>query len=75
MKKRSIIELNSDKSFNDSTREKVIEYLHKSEISLNSFSKLCGVGQPNLHTFINGKTLAIHNLEKIWRFFNNESES
>lgn len=75
MRKKSVIEWNTLTSFNDSTRQRVIDYLHNSKISLNSFAKLCEVGQPNLHTFLNGKTLAVHNLEKIWRFFEKESDS
>jgi len=68
MRKKAVIEWGTLTSFNETTRQQVIDYLHDNNITLNAFSKLCEVGQPNLHTFINGKTLAVHNLEKIWKF-------
>jgi len=56
-------------NLNDETRKKVISYMHDNQITLNAFAKECNVGQPNLHVFINGKTLAVHNLERIWTYF------
>lgn len=56
-------------NFNDETRNKVIAYMHEKGMSLNQFSKECNVGQPNLHVFVNGKTLAVKNLERIWQYF------
>ena len=54
---------------NNKTRKKVIEYLHKKEITLNKFAGLVDIFQPNLHVFINGKSLSSKNIEKIWKFF------
>ena len=54
---------------NNKTRQKVIEYLHKNGVSLHKFAGLVDVFQPNLHVFINGKSLSSKNIEKIWKFF------
>ena len=54
---------------NNKTRQKVIEYLHKNQVSLNKFAKLVDVFQPNLHVFISGKSLSSKSIEKIWKFF------
>lgn len=53
---------------NNYTRQRVIEYLHTNRVSLNYFAKQSGVLQPNLHVFINGKTLSSMNIEKVWKF-------
>ena len=54
---------------NNETRNVVIKYMNENKMSLYRFAKECKVGQPNLHVFLNGKTLAGHNLERIWKYF------
>ena len=44
-------------------------YLQKHELSLNAFSKLSGIRQPNLHKLMNGKTLSSKSIEKLGEFF------
>jgi hypothetical protein len=67
--RRKVIDWKVLTNFNDETRLKVIDFLHTKNMTLNQFAKECGVGQPNLHVFINGKTLAVHNLERIYKYF------
>lgn len=54
---------------NEITRLMVKHYLQKHELSLNAFSKLVEVRQPNLHKFMNGKSLSSRSIEKIGEFF------
>lgn len=54
---------------NELTRSMVKHYLQKHEISLNAFSKLVEVRQPNLHKFINGACLSSRSIEKLGKFF------
>lgn len=54
---------------NELTRLMVRHYLQKHELSLNAFSKLVEVRQPNLHKFMNGKTLSSKSIEKLGEFF------
>lgn len=54
---------------NEVTRSMVRFYLQKHELSLNAFSKLVEVRQPNLHKFMSGKTLSSRSIEKIGEFF------
>jgi predicted XRE-type DNA-binding protein len=54
---------------NEVTRSMVKHYLQKHELSLNAFSKLVEVRQPNLHKFMNGKSLSSRSIEKIGEFF------
>jgi plasmid maintenance system antidote protein VapI len=54
---------------NEVTRSMVKHYLQKHEISLNAFSKLVEVRQPNLHKFINGSSLSSKTIEKLGEFF------
>jgi predicted XRE-type DNA-binding protein len=54
---------------NEITRLMVKHYLQKHELSLNAFSKLVEVRQPNLHKFMNGKSLSSKSIEKIGEFF------
>lgn len=56
-------------NINNSTRKKVIEYLHDNGMSVNKFAQETNVLQPNLHVFLNGKGLSIKNIEKIWKYF------
>jgi len=56
---------------NNYTRAKVLEYLHLKQMSLNNFANEVGVCQPNLHVFINGKTLSSKSIEKIWSYLEN----
>jgi len=60
-------------NINNKTREKVIEYLHKKGISVSRFAHLVDVYQPNLHVFLNGKSLSTKSIEKIWKFFESEN--
>ncbi len=70
MRNKKLVDISTLTDINNQTRNKVIEYLHSNpNETLTSFSKKCEVGQPNLYVFINGKTLAVHNIEKIWKFF------
>jgi len=54
---------------NEVTRAMVKHYLQKHELSLNAFSKLVDIKQPNLHKFMNGKTLSSRSIEKLGQFF------
>ena len=54
---------------NEVTRSMVRFYLQKHELSLNAFSKIVEVKQPNLHKFMSGKTLSSRSIEKIGEFF------
>jgi predicted XRE-type DNA-binding protein len=54
---------------NEITRAMVKQYLQKHELSLNAFSKLVEVKQPNLHKFMSGSTLSSRSIEKIGKFF------
>ena len=54
---------------NEITRVMVKNYLQKHELSLNAFSKLVEVKQPNLHKFMSGNTLSSRSIEKIGKFF------
>ena len=54
---------------NEITRLMVKHYLQKHELSLNAFSKLVEVRQPNLHKFMNGKSLSSKSIEKLGEFF------
>jgi len=54
---------------NEVTRAMVKHYLQKHEISLNAFSKLVGVRQPNLHKFLNGSNLSSKSIERLGEFF------
>ena len=57
------------KSANELSRLMVFDYLQKHGISLNAFSKEVGIRQPNLHKFMNGKSLSSKSIEKIGEFF------
>lgn len=61
-------------NLNNKTRQKVIELLHETGMSVNRLAKETGVLQPNLHIFINGKGLSVRNLEKIWNYINKRGE-
>jgi len=54
---------------NEITRVMVKHYLQKHELSLNAFSKLVEVKQPNLHKFLNGSSLSSKSIEKLGEFF------
>jgi hypothetical protein len=54
---------------NELTRLMVKHYLQKHELSLNAFSKLVGIRQPNLHKFMSGNTLSSKSIEKLGEFF------
>jgi predicted transcriptional regulator len=54
---------------NEVTRSMVKHYLQKHEISLNAFSKLVEIRQPNLHKFLNGSNLSSRSIEKLGEFF------
>lgn len=54
---------------NEITRSMVRYYLQKHELSLNAFSKLVEIRQPNLHKFINGSNLSSRSIEKLGEFF------
>jgi predicted XRE-type DNA-binding protein len=54
---------------NEITRVMVKHYLQKHELSLNAFSKLVDIKQPNLHKFMSGSTLSSRSIEKIGKFF------
>lgn len=60
------------KNANELTRTMVKQYLQKHELSLNAFSKLVEIKQPNLHKFMNGSTLSSRSIEKIGKFFSNK---
>jgi predicted XRE-type DNA-binding protein len=57
---------------NEITRVMVKQYLQKHELSLNAFSKLVEVKQPNLHKFMSGSSLSSRSIEKIGKFFSNK---
>ena len=54
---------------NGITRIMVKQYLQKNELSLNAFSKIVEVRQPNLHKFMNGQNLSSKSIEKLGKFF------
>jgi predicted transcriptional regulator len=54
---------------NEVTRAMVKHYLQKHEISLNAFSKLVDIRQPNLHKFLNGSNLSSKSIERLGEFF------
>ena len=54
---------------NELTRLMIKHYLQKHELSLNAFSKLVGIRQPNLHKFLNGSNLSSKSIEKLGEFF------
>jgi len=54
---------------NELTRLMVKHYLQKHEISLNAFSKLVEIRQPNLHKFMSGSSLSSRSIEKLGLFF------
>jgi len=54
---------------NELTRLMVRHYLQKHELSLNAFSKLVEIRQPNLHKFMSGSTLSSRSIEKLGEFF------
>jgi predicted XRE-type DNA-binding protein len=54
---------------NEVTRAMVKQYLQKHELSLNAFSKLVGIRQPNLFQFMSGKRLSSKSIEKLGEFF------
>ena len=54
---------------NGITRIMVRQYLQKNELSLNAFSKIVEVRQPNLHKFMNGQNLSSKSIEKLGKFF------
>lgn len=65
MKQQAIVLKNA----NGITRTMVNNHLLKHELSLNAFSKLVGIKQPNLHKFMNGKRLSSRSIEKLGEFF------
>jgi predicted XRE-type DNA-binding protein len=54
---------------NELTRLMIKHYLQKHELSLNAFSKLVEIKQPNLHKFLNGSSLSSKSIEKLGGFF------
>ena len=54
---------------NEVTRSMVKHYLQKHELSLNAFSKLVDIRQPNLHKFMSGSSLSSRSIEKLGEFF------
>ena len=54
---------------NELTRLMIRNYIQKHEISLNGFSKLVDVKQPNLHKFMKGQKLSSMSIEKLGQFF------
>ena len=54
---------------NEVTRAMVKHYLQKHEISINAFSKLVDIRQPNLHKFLNGSNLSSKSIERLGEFF------
>jgi predicted transcriptional regulator len=54
---------------NEVTRAMVKHYLQKHELSLNAFSKLVDIRQPNLHKFLNGSNLSSKSIERLGEFF------
>jgi len=57
------------KNANGITRAMVKHYIQKHELSLNAFSKLVDIKQPNLHKFMSGKRLSSKSIEKLGEFF------
>jgi len=57
------------KNANGITRAMVKHYIQKHELSLNAFSKLVDIKQPNLHKFMSGSTLSSKSIEKLGEFF------
>jgi len=54
---------------NEVTRAMVKHYLQKHELSLNAFSKIVDIRQPNLHKFMKGQNLSSSSIEKLGMFF------
>ena len=54
---------------NELIRSMVKQHLQKHELSLNAFSKLVDVKQPNLHKFMKGQSLSSKSIEKLGLFF------
>ena len=54
---------------NELTRLMIRNYIQKHELSLNAFSKIVDIRQPNLHKLMNGKTLSSKSIEKLGMFF------
>jgi predicted XRE-type DNA-binding protein len=54
---------------NELTRLMIKHYLQKHELSLNAFSKLVEIRQPNLHKFMSGSSLSSRSIEKLGEFF------
>ncbi len=54
---------------NEITRLMVRRHLQKHELSLNAFSKLVEIKQPNLHKFMSGSSLSSRSIEKLGEFF------
>jgi len=54
---------------NELTRLMIRHYLQKHELSLNAFSKLVEIRQPNLHKFMSGSSLSSRSIEKLGEFF------
>jgi predicted XRE-type DNA-binding protein len=54
---------------NELTRLMIRHYLQKHELSLNAFSKLVEIKQPNLHKFMSGSSLSSRSIEKLGEFF------
>jgi hypothetical protein len=54
---------------NELTRLMIRHYLQKHELSLNAFSKIVDIRQPNLHKFMSGNTLSSKSIEKLGEFF------
>ena len=54
---------------NELTRLMIKHYLQKHELSLNAFSKLVEIKQPNLHKFLNGSNLSSRSIEKLGELF------
>jgi hypothetical protein len=54
---------------NELTRLMIKHYLQKHELSLNAFSKLVEIKQPNLHKFMSGSSLSSRSIEKLGEFF------
>ena len=65
MKQQAIVLKNA----NGITRQMVNNHLLKHELSLNAFSKLVGIKQPNLHKFLNGSNLSSKSIERLGKFF------
>jgi predicted XRE-type DNA-binding protein len=57
------------RNVNEIMRVMVKNYLQKHELSLNAFSKLVDIRQPNLHKFMSGSSLSSRSIEKLGEFF------